>query len=146
MDNTYYVERFRFGQIDLPLDSENFAFMYYQEYGDVFGETMSSKTKPNEIAGYLKISTRNGKSVYRKFRGWNGVKRDIVQLTYRTMCEIGVKPGDEVTIEPSNWFTYYWRNSNAGIKYPFIIAFLGILFAFASFLLSIIPYFCSCNH
>ena len=144
MGKQYHVERFTLGSVDLPMDAENFAFMYYQEYDDVFGNNMSSKTDPNEIAGFLKISHFN-KKVYRKFRGWNGVKSETVRLTYRTMCELGVKPGDEVTIEPTCWFDYYWYHSNAGIKYPFIIAFWGIVFAFASFLLSLIPYFCHCN-
>ena len=137
-DNKYSFEKLRLNVPDIDFKADDFAFLYSGEYAEIFGYPMNEVRDANDIAGYLKIKSKN-KTIYRKYHGWN-IDKKKVQLTYRTLCELGLVNSHEeyVEVTPSNWFCYYYKNSNAGIKWPFRIGFYSLLLGMIPIISSII--------
>ena len=123
---------------------DRFAFMRTDSYRNIYGHPMS-EAKGNEIGGYVEIkNVSNGKKIYRKYRGCNKVEDNHVMLDYRTICELQLSAKNEerfITVKKSNWWKFYFRNSDPGIKFPALLAFFGLLFTLISMILSIIFYF-----
>lgn len=109
----------------------NFAFLHSSAYRQIFGTKQKSLQKSwRGLSGYVKV--KNGKhKVYLKYHAWNGVKSSEVQLSYLNYCCLGLDPSknkkNEVEICKSNWFCYYTHHWDAGIKWPFILAFGSII-------------------
>ena len=121
---------------------ERFLFMHSHGYENITKCSMKeaySKKKTALIEGFLKITNESGKTVYRRFRGCN-VNSDSVYLGYRSMCELGLKDGDTITVEPTSWLKYYLHNSDSYIRNTVKIAIFGLLCAVVSMALSIIQF------
>lgn len=124
-------------------DYEKYVYMYNKKYEKITGCSIKnaySQKKTKIIEGFLKITNKCGKRIYRRFRGCQ-VESDNVYLGYRSMCELGLKNDDEVLIEPTSWFRYYWSNSDIYIRFTVKIAAFGLLCTVASTVLSIIQLF-----
>lgn len=133
----YIVENLVLSNPDIDFKAEKYAFFHSSEYENIQGQNMSSNEDPDIISGYLRLKNGYGKRVYRRYHGWH-VKQGRVCLSYRTRCELGVKEGDEIYIQSSNWFCYYYNHSDAGIKWPFRIALYGFMIAIISLNLQLI--------
>ena len=119
---------------------DRFLFAYSKDYEKITGCSIKeaySKNKTNLIEGFLKITNESGKKIYRRFRGCN-VDSGSVYLGYRSMCELGLKDGDTVSIEPTSWLKYYLHNSDSYIRHTVRIAIFGLLCTVTSMVLSII--------
>ena len=109
----------------------NFAFLHSSAYRQIFGTKQKSLQKSwRGLSGYVKV--KNGKhKVYLRYHSWNGVKASEVQLSYLNYCRLGLdtsrKQTNEVEISKSCWFCYYCNHWDAGIKWPFILAFGSII-------------------
>ena len=109
----------------------NFAFLHSIAYSQIFGTKQKSLQKSwRGLSGYVKV--KNGKhKVYLKYHSWNGVKLSEVQLSYLNYCRLGLDTSkgqtNEVEISKSCWFCYYCNHWDAGIKWPFILAFGSII-------------------
>ena len=145
----YEIRKLDLGKKDLAGDCEKLAFFYSKEFEEINeGENMKETTDPDKLYGYLKIISQFGKVIYRRYRSIAGIKQGEVHLTYRSYCELASEPGDKVWVEKSNWFSFYWYNSDAGVRWPFKIAFIGIILAIISFLITLyqlLPSF-HCHH
>ena len=119
---------------------ERFLFVYSKDFEKITRCSMKeafTKNKTNLIEGFLKITNESGKKIYRRFRGCN-VDSGSVYLGYRSMCELGLKNGDTITVEPTSWWKYYLHNSDTYIRKTIRIAVFGLLCTVASMVLSII--------
>lgn len=135
------VEKIQNTSADKLFDVEPYVFVHSSEFGNIYesqineviGQNKSKKV--SELNGYVEVCY-SGKRVVRKCRGAN-VGAGKIQMGYRTCCELGLdqKNVQQVCVRPICWFLYYWRNSDAGIKGPFVFAFVGL---FLSVLLAII--------
>lgn len=120
-------------------DPERFIFMYSRHFEDVADCPMTdvySNNKTDLIEGFMKITNESGKPIYRRFRGINK-KSEFAYLGYRSMCELGLKNGDKISVEPTTWFKYLTHNSDSYIKYTVIFAVLGVICSVLSFFLSL---------
>ena len=123
--------------IDNP---ERFLYLYHKDYEKITGCSIKDaylKKKTNIIEGFLKITNGSGKKIYRRFRGC-GVSSGSVYLGYRSMCELGLKNGDTITVEPTSWLKYYLHNSDTYVKQTVRIAIFGLLCTIVSMVISII--------
>lgn len=131
------------GVSDVPCNQ--FAFLHSSSFKKIFDCKQKSCKRTNQIEGYLKV-IHGKRKVYLKFRSLNTVTADQVQLSYPSRCALDVVTGKNeapkgVQIKKSSWFSYYWRNGDAGIRMPFHIAVIGIIIALLSFVLSILQFF-----
>lgn len=119
---------------------ERFVYMYSKDYKKVFGCSIKDsyiKKKTKQIEGFLKITNKCGKKIYRRFRSCK-VESGSVYLGYRSMGELGLEDGDTITVEPTSWWKYYTHNSDSYIKYTVIIAIVGVICSILSCILAII--------
>ena len=119
---------------------ESFLFTYPKNYAEIFGSSIKEahlNKKAEIFEGFLKITNKSGKSVYRRFRGYN-MESNRACLGYRSMCELGVSNGDLVSVEPTTWFKYLIHNSDSYIKYTVIFAIVGVACSILSCILAII--------
>lgn len=108
----------------------NYAFLHSGAYARIIGMKQNSCRKSwRGLSGYVKVKNCK-RNVYLKYHAWNGVKSSEVQLSYLNYCRLGLdtKKGgnNEVGISKSWWFCYYTHHWDAGIKWPFILAFIGL--------------------
>ena len=126
---------------------ERFLFTYQRNFESIFGSSLKDAYKKKQIKiveGFLKITNKSAKSIYRRYRGSNK-ESDRVCLGYRSMCELGLNDGDEVSVEPTSWFKYLIHNSDSYIRYTVIFAIVGLACSVLSFLLSIIQFIFCCG-
>ena len=122
---------------------ERFLFTCPNNYAKITEISMREaykKKRTDIIEGFLKITNSSGKSIYRRFRGYNNTS-DTAYLGYRSMCELGIEDGDEVSVEPSCWFKYLIHNSDSYIKYSVIFAIVGVVCSVLSLLVAIVQLF-----
>lgn len=141
------METFKVNLLDLdkPVffqEAEKYAFFYSKEFKKFFDKSMKDVDDTKDLEGYLELSA-NRRKVYRRFHGWH-VSSGIVQLTYRTMCELKVSQNEEVLVKNSNWFKFYYYNSDSGTKWPFRIGLYSLLFAIVSIIIALFQSFFCC--
>ena len=95
------------------------------------------QNKTDLIEGFFKITNTDGKKIYRKFRGCS-VDSGKVYLGYRSMCELGLKEGDTIFVEPTSWLKYFLKNSDTYIRITVKLAIFGLVCAILSVALGII--------
>ena len=113
------------------LENEKYVLLYGKNFERIFGDAMGEGDL-EDIEGLVKIK-HNCRTVYRRFRGHNLGKESIL-MGYRTKKALRVKEvGDEVSVSKASWIGYLWHNQDSCVKWPFRIAFVGIIFAIISF-------------
>ena len=141
--NEFFVQKLEGTEI-FSEHPERYAFMRPDEFKNIYGHAMSGAS-PKEIGGYLAITNKNtGKTIYRKYRGCNSVEDNHVMLDYRTMRELQFSGNPEdglLIVKKSTWCSYYFRNSDPGIKWPAWIAISGLVASILSLVLTIVSFF-----
>ena len=92
----FKVDNYRYTPNTIEEIANNYAFMYSKSFSLIEKKSKRKLTEKQKLEGYLKVTSKSGKSVYLKYMGWNGVKEDEIWLTYYNKCTLGVKIGDEV--------------------------------------------------
>lgn len=121
--------------VNQHLDYEKYVLVHSSAFEAIYDEKMKDTNDSDELEGLVKISY-NGKSIYRKSIGGH-VKKDKIQMGYRTMHELKVSPDTEVRVTPANWFCYYWCNSDSNYKQPFRIAVVSLAITVLSIIISL---------
>ena len=140
------VNKVDYNSIENIDEPERFIFMYSHHFEDVADCPMAdaySNNKTDLIEGFMKITNEFGKSIYRKFRGINK-KSESAYLGYRSMCELGLKNGDMVSVVPTTWFKYLIHNSDSYIRHTVILAILGLACSVLSCIFAIIQLIFCC--
>ena len=134
----FKVDNYRYTPNTIEEIANNYAFMYSKSFSLIEKKSKRKLTEKQKLEGYLKVTSKSGKSVYLKYLGWNGVKEDEIWLTYYNKCTLGVKIGDEVEVQPSNTWSYYLNTWDSGIRLPFKIAIWGVIISSVLSIISII--------
>lgn len=129
------------------LEMEKYAVMHTSEFTNVFGSPMKATTSSSGIEGYLSITNKAaGKTIYRKYCGWKTIDTSTVGLGYRSLCELGITEEElkntppVVDVKKECWFTYYWKNSDSGIRAPFRIGVWSLIVGAIAFCLQVLFY------
>lgn len=102
-------------------DYERYVMVHSSAFAAIFDEKVKVATNPNTLEWFVKI-TYKGKSVYRKCIIGRNIASDFIEMGCCTQSELGVKTGKKkVHVEPTDWFYYYWCNSDTYYKYPFVL-------------------------
>ena len=123
-------------------DFERYVRVHSRAFVEIFGQRVKDASENgNELEGLVQISCA-GKTVYRKCIGAN-IDSELIEIGYRTICELSIDYGENVDVRPASWFEYYWNNSESGIKHPFRIAVVGFIITVLSFISDIVSFFVS---
>ncbi len=111
--------------VEKHLDYEKYALVHSSTFYDIFKVKLNETSNNYILEGLVKIKGK-GKPIYRKCIGRN-ISGEVIGLGYRSRCELKCRIDDEVSVEKACWWSYYWRNSDSGIKWPFRIAVISLL-------------------
>lgn len=134
----YKVDNYRYTPNTIEDKANDFAFMYSKAFSTVTDQSKNNTSKSASREGYFKVTSENGKSIYLKYMGWNGVLENEIWLTYHNKCALDVKPGDFVEVTKSSAWKFYWYNWDSGVRLPFRFAFWGIVATVLTGLISIV--------
>ena len=114
---------------------DEYAYFYSKSYSEIFGKTKKNTTALGKLQGYIKIS--NGrKTIYRKYRALKEINDGVVQLSYNSLCELGLS--EEVTISKSCSFCYLLFYPDSILRIIYIASLLSLLFSMIGVVLSVI--------
>ncbi|MCR4812413.1 MAG: hypothetical protein K5867_07505 [Bacteroidales bacterium] len=131
----------RLGTIREKLENEKYVLLFGKNFERIFGDSMGEGDL-DDIEGLVKIK-HNCRTVYRRFKGHNLGKESIL-MGYRTRKALRIKGAeDKVTVSKASWVGYLWHNQDSCVKWPFRIAFVGIIFALISFFCTMLGLFVS---
>ena len=142
-NNIFLTQKMEPDFVSSRSDYEHYVLVNSSAFGSIYGEKINETNKPDTLEGLVKVSF-NGHSVYRKAISRCFVKKDKVQMGYRTHSELGIKDVNaehKVQIVPANWFKYLWFNYESYVKQPFRVAVLGLVITIFSFIISVLSLF-----
>lgn len=123
----YKVDNYRYTPNTIEEIANNYAFMHSGAFAQIMNQCKKKLTDKEKLEGYLKVTSNSGKSIYLKYMGWNGVNKNEIWLTYYNKCALNIEVGDEVTIKPTNSWSYYWHTWDTGVRLPFKIAIIAFI-------------------
>lgn len=113
------------------IESEKYVLLHSNNFRNIFGKAMSD-SEVEDLEGLVKIR-HNCRAVYRRYKGHN-INGEKILMGSRTMKELRVKEGDEITVKKTSWLAYLWYHQDSCIRQPFRLAFFGILVTLISLL------------
>ena len=114
--------------IDSGLEFEDYALMH----GTTIGKLRNGENDANSWDLLIKIQA-NGKTIYRKAKGYNKANGDVVMLGHRSRSILGVTNGEpKVTIKKACWFMYHWNQVNPTNRWSFRISIISTIITLLS--------------
>ncbi len=146
------VRQFKLALLSSRENVGKYAIMNADTFYNCVHYRKSKVNAPNKLEGLLKITNPCTKrSIYRKYFFHKDVDKNTVLLSLTSRSELGFhdKLSKEtklyVCVKETNWFSYYWHNSDSFIRCPFKLAIAALVCSFISIipvLYHMIRFFC----
>lgn len=124
------------------------AIFTSKDYVRIFGQRKKESPDHRKRLPIVKISA-NGKSIHREYVQINHMIANHVGLTYRSLSLLEDADGNKpsvLTIEPGNWFMFYWDHPNhaarISMRFGVISICVGVLPELVSIFRIILSFFC----
>ena len=135
--------------VDQTLEYEDYVLVYSKTIQKIYGVDSNQEDSTKELEAYYSkimdnyvcIENSEGKKIYRKCRGRNGVNSGEICIGYRSLKELGLNIGNDVNVSPCSWFRYYGCNSSINERRQFWLLFVSLMLAVVSGVISLLSLF-----
>lgn len=142
-------------RIFISPELDSYAFMNSRLYASLMKHPMNEGLK-DDLYCYVKVSYKDNKPIYLKYRAIPNACKDQVFLSYINLCRLGALSNEEkesriiksdegvltlpieLKIEKTNWFVFNWNRGDSGERKMFRWAFIGCILALGSLITDLI--------